>query len=307
MEQNRMTPEEWRHEIEILQQRADTLTPVAQWPGALKEAMLILQTSLEELHVAEEEMRQQHETIVIAQQAVVVAHQQYQQLFDLAPDEHLVTDSHGVIQEANQAAAALLTRSQEYLIGKPLAVFVSREERRAFRRHLATLATALRPQTWEGHPRPRGQQPFAAELTVAAIPDPQGEGMRLLWLLRDITERTRAEEALRQAYEELEQRVRERTAALAAENNAVKRLAYSMSQDLRAPLVTLRGFANELRTACDLLKAALLPLLLLVEPPQRTAISQALDHDIPEALEFIAAAVIQMDSRIQAMLDFSRR
>jgi len=115
---------------------------------------------------------------------------------------------------------------------------------------------------------------MAAELTVATIPDPQGEGMRLLWLLRDITERTRAEEALRQAYEEFEQRVRERTAALAAENNAVKRLAYSMSQDLRAPLVTLRGFANELRTACDLLKAALPPLLLPVEPPQRTAVSQ---------------------------------
>jgi signal transduction histidine kinase len=148
---------------------------------------------------------------------------------------------------------------------------------------------------------------MAAELTVAAIPDPQGEGMRLLWLLRDITERTRAEEALRQAYEEFEQRVRERTAALAAEKNAVKRLAYSMSQDLRAPLVTLRGFANELRTACDLLKAALPPLLFPVEPPQRTAVSQALDHDIPEALEFIAAAVIQMDSRIQAMPDFSRR
>jgi hypothetical protein len=44
-----------------------------------------------------------------------------------------------------------------------------------------------------------------------------------------------------------------------------------------------------------------------VEPPQRTVVSQALDHDIPEALEFIAAVVIQMDSRIQAMLDFSRR
>jgi signal transduction histidine kinase len=154
---------------------------------------------------------------------------------------------------------------------------------------------------------PYDSRRMAAELTVAAIPDPQGEGMRLLWLLRDITERTRAEEALRQAYEEFEQRVRERTAALAAEKNAVKRLAYSMSQDLRAPLVTLRGFANELRTACDLLKAALPPLLFPVEPPQRTAVSQALDHDIPEALEFIAAAVIQMDSRIQAMPDFSRR
>ena len=79
-----------------------------------------------------------------------------------------------------------------------------------------------------------------------------------------------------------------------------------MSQDLRAPLITVRGFANELRIACDLLKAALPPLFPPVEPPS-TAVSQALDHDIPEALGFIEAAVTQMDSRIQAMLDFSRR
>jgi hypothetical protein len=38
-----------------------------------------LQTSLEELHVAEEEMRQQHEAAAEAQRAVVVAHQLYQQ------------------------------------------------------------------------------------------------------------------------------------------------------------------------------------------------------------------------------------
>jgi signal transduction histidine kinase len=80
-----------------------------------------------------------------------------------------------------------------------------------------------------------------------------------------------------------------------------------MSQDLRAPLITVQGFANELRLACDSLKAALPPLLPPEESPQGTVVLRALDHDIPEALEFIAAAVNQMDSRIHAMLDFSRR
>jgi signal transduction histidine kinase len=95
--------------------------------------------------------------------------------------------------------------------------------------------------------------------------------------------------------------------ALAAETNAVRRLAYRISQDLRAPLITMRGFARELRTACDMLTTALPPLLPPVETPQRTAVSQALDHDIPEALGFIEAAVTQMDNHIQALLDFSRR
>jgi PAS domain S-box-containing protein len=308
MEKNHMTPEEWRSEIATLQKRADMLAPMVQWPEALKEAMLILQTSLEELHVAEEEMRQQHETVVGAQQAVLAAHQRYQQLFDLAPDEHLVTDSLGMIQEVNQAAAALLNCSPASLVGTPLALSVPQEERRAFRAHLTTLATARHRQTWTGRLQPQGQRSFAAELTSAAIPNPQGDSIRLLWLLRDITKRLRAEEALRQASTEFEQRIRERTAALAAENNAVKRLAYTISQDLRAPLVTMHGFVNELRLACDLLKTALPPLLLPPgQPPQSTAVLQTIDHDIPEALEFIVAAVTQMDSRIQAMLDFSRR
>src|SRR5215831_12556657 len=120
-----MTPEEWRHQIETLQRQANALAPTAQWPGTLKEALEILQTSLEELHVAEEEMQQQHEAIVVAQQEVIVAHQRYQQLFDADPDEHVVTDHRGLIQEANQAAAALLAVSQERLVGMPLALFVS--------------------------------------------------------------------------------------------------------------------------------------------------------------------------------------
>src|SRR5215471_1905006 len=205
-----MTPEAWRHQIETLQQQADALAPTAQWPGTLREALEVLQTSLEELHVAEEEMLQQHEAIAVAQQAVVAAHQQYQQLFDLDPDEHVVTDRHGLIQEANQAAAALLAVSQERLVGMPLALFVTREARRAWRTWLATLTTGLRCQTWEGRLRPRRRPPFAAELTVVALPDPQDETVRLLWLLRDLTGRTQAEEALRDAHEELEQRIRER-------------------------------------------------------------------------------------------------
>jgi PAS domain S-box-containing protein len=302
-----MTPEEWRREIATLQQRADAFAPAVQWPGALNEAMLILQTSLEELHVAEEEMRQQHELIVVAQQEVVAAHQRYEQLFDLAPDEHLVTDSHGMIQEVNQAAAALLNHSQASLIGIPLALFVPQEERRAFRAHLTTLATAQNHRTWTGRLQLQGQRSFAAELTSAAIPNAQGDGIRLLWLLRDITERLRAEEALRQAATELEQRIRERTVALAAENSAVKRLAYRMSQDLRAPLITVQGFVNELRLACDSLRAALPPRLPPGEALQDTAVLHVLDHDIPEALEFIVTAVNQMDHCIQALLDFSRR
>src|SRR5262249_45255265 len=114
-------PKEWRHQIKTLQRQADALASTAQWPGTLTEALEILQASLEDLHVAEEDMRQQHEAIVVAQQAMVVAHQRDQQVFDVDPAEQVITDHCGLIQQANQATAALLATSEERLVGKPLA------------------------------------------------------------------------------------------------------------------------------------------------------------------------------------------
>jgi signal transduction histidine kinase len=80
-----------------------------------------------------------------------------------------------------------------------------------------------------------------------------------------------------------------------------------MSQDFRAPLVTVQGFIRELRAVSATLQAILPPLLPILEAPQRTVVAQTIDHDMPEALGFIETAITGMDSRIQAILDFSRR
>jgi PAS domain-containing protein len=75
----------------------------------LSEACQELQITLEDLQVADEELRQQNEELVIARQVAEVERQRYQALFDFAPDAYLVTDAAALIQEANQAAAALLS------------------------------------------------------------------------------------------------------------------------------------------------------------------------------------------------------
>lgn len=122
----------------------------------------------------------------------------------------------------------------------------------------------------------------------------------------DITERKRAEAAIRKLNQELEQRVKERTAELEAANEEIKNFAYIVSHDLRAPLVNLKGFAAELRAALKEVEAGCATLLPQVDDYKRIAVTRAFQEDIPEALQYIESSVGHMDGFIRAILKLSR-
>ncbi|HXQ76880.1 MAG TPA: hypothetical protein VN797_01670, partial [Gemmatimonadaceae bacterium] len=65
------------------------------------ESDLELDVALEELNVADEELRHQNEELARSRDEIDRERAKYLELFEFAPDPYLVTDSTGVIHEAN--------------------------------------------------------------------------------------------------------------------------------------------------------------------------------------------------------------
>lgn len=130
-------------------------------------------------------------------------------------------------------------------------------------------------------------------------------------VFHDVSQRKRAEEMMQRLNEELERRVAERTRELKEANrNLVQKnqenelFVYSVSHDLRSPLVNLEGFSEELSMVSQDLRELLADDNL--PPSVRERGMGLLDGDMTESIRFIRSGVRRLSNIIDGLLQLSR-
>ena len=220
-----------------------------------------LLSALEELSLAEEELRAQHETLLETHRHFELERERYHTLFHLAPDPYLVTDENGAIQEANAAASELLGVASAHLVHKPFSAFIDSQARRELNAYLSGSARSGRLDKWALGIEKRDGRIIPVEATVSTLPS-RAEGRHsLCWLLRDTTARRQTEDSMHALNRSLNARVAQRTRELElalegeqaarkdaeAANRIKTQLFARLSHEFRTPLHAVSGYLEILQ------------------------------------------------------------
>jgi PAS domain S-box-containing protein len=157
-------------------------------------------------------------------------------------DALMTTDLQGIITDINKQMEALTGCTRDELIGAPFkGCFTDPERAEA---GLRLMLSGTKVSDYELTARARDGKETVVSYNATTFHDRDRRLQGVFAAARDITERRKAEETIRQLNADLEQRVNERTVQLKAANLELEAFSYSVSHDLRTPLRAIDGYSQ---------------------------------------------------------------
>lgn len=149
----------------------------------------------------------------------------------------------GIIQTWNKGAEQIFGYSAEEIVGKQIHRLLPDDRQGEENLILDRLRKGYRIDHYETVRKRKDGRLIDVSVTISPIRNSSGVVIGASKVARDVTEKKRAEDALRQSEEslralteQLEERVRERTKELEDANKEMEGFTYSVSHDLRSPL-----------------------------------------------------------------------
>ncbi len=211
--------------------------------ATLDNAGLIL-----ELRVHQIELTMQNEELRRIQLELEKSRNRYMHLYDFAPSAYFTVDANGMVIEANLKAADLLGTQRAALVGKMFSRFIWREDQDIWYLHRRSLLETGDFQSFQMRMANSDGHAFYVDLQCILAKDNEVEPGEIMITVLDISARKEMEAGLLLARDELELRVRERTADLEIMNQELQEFSFIASHDLQEPLRKVRTFGDMITT-----------------------------------------------------------